>query len=86
MVGICSVAAHKRVQELRDSGMINGSSAEIDIRALRGAFIMVFGRTGISSPTLLHQVLGSNKHKSMILIGSSNYVFRGAMLRSINVL
>ncbi len=86
IVGISSVAAHKRVQELRDSGIINGSSAEIDIRALRGASIMVFGRTGISSPTLLHQVLGSDEHTSMILIGSGNYVFIGAMLRSISEL
>lgn len=49
-VGISSVAAHKRVQELMASGIIDGFRAEIDIRALRGASVMVFGHSEMASP------------------------------------
>jgi DNA-binding Lrp family transcriptional regulator len=84
LVGLSPVAAHKRVQELVASGVIEGFRAEIDIRALRGAPIMVFGRSEMSSPTQLRQALGADDSTSMVLVGSGNFVFVGAMLRSID--
>jgi DNA-binding Lrp family transcriptional regulator len=82
-VGLSSVAAHKRVQELMASGIINGFRAEIDIRAVHGASIMVFGHSEISSPKQLIQALGADDSTSMVLVGSGNFVFVGAMLRSL---
>ncbi|MBI0584370.1 MAG: hypothetical protein ISF22_09115 [Methanomassiliicoccus sp.] len=77
---------HKRVQELKASGIIEGFYAEIDIRAARGTSIVVFGRSGTSSPTELYKALGADDQASMVLVGSGNFVFVGAMLRSINAL
>lgn len=82
MAGLSSVAVHKRVQEMMASGIIDGFRAEIDIRALRGASIMVFGRSDISSPRQLFQALGADDSTSMVLVGSGSFVFVGAMLRS----
>ncbi len=82
LVGLSPVAVHKRVQELMASGIIDGFRAEIDIRALRGASVMVFGRSEISSPKQLFQALGADDSTSMVLVGSGNFVFVGAMLRS----
>lgn len=81
--GLSPVAVHKRVQDLLATGIIDGFRAEIDIRALRGASIMVFGRSDISSPSQLCEALKANESTSMLLVGSGNFVFVGAMLRSI---
>jgi len=83
LTGLSSVAVHKRVQELARSGVINGFKAEIDIRALRGASIMVFGRSDIPSASELSDVLSKDERTSMVLVGSGNYVYVGGILRSI---
>jgi DNA-binding Lrp family transcriptional regulator len=84
LTGLSSVAVHKRVQELIDVGIINKFRAEIDIRALKGVSIMVFGRSESSSPSQLCQALAQNNSTSMVLFGSGNNVYVGAMLRSIS--
>jgi DNA-binding Lrp family transcriptional regulator len=86
LVGLSSVAAHKRVQELVDAGVINGFRAEIDIRAVRGVSIMVFGRSEMASPGRLCEDLAKNDRTSMVLFGSGNQVYVGAVLRSLSEL
>jgi DNA-binding Lrp family transcriptional regulator len=84
LTGLSPVAVHKRVLELINQGIINKFQAEIDIRALKGMSIMVFGRSESSSPSQLSQALAENDRTSMVLFGSGNYVYVGAMLRSVS--
>jgi DNA-binding Lrp family transcriptional regulator len=84
LTGLSPVAVHNRVQELADRGIINKFQAEIDIRALKGLGIMVFGRTESSSPSQLSQALQQNDSTSMVLFGSGGHIYVGAMLRSIS--
>jgi Lrp/AsnC family leucine-responsive transcriptional regulator len=84
LTGLSAVAVHNRVHDLMGSGIIGGFQAEIDIRALKGSSLMIFGRTEINSPTELCKALGANDSTSMVLIGSGNYVYIGAMVRSIS--
>jgi len=82
--GMSSVAVHKRVQDLVRSGVINGFHGEIDIRALKGVSLMVFGRSEQSSPSQLYKDLSADDSTSMVLFSSGGYVFVGGMLRSIS--
>ncbi len=86
LTSLSSVAVHKRVLELVKQGIINSFQAEIDIRAVKGTSIMVFGRTESPSPSQLYNALAANDCTSMVLLGSGNYVYIGAMLRSVSEL
>ncbi len=83
LTGISAVAVHKRVQELVKQGVIAGFRAEIDVRAVKGMGIMVFGRSETTMPSRLCEALAEDDRTSMILIGSGNYIYVGAILRSI---
>jgi DNA-binding Lrp family transcriptional regulator len=84
LTGLSTVAVHNRVHDLMELGIIGGFRAEIDIRALNGASIMMFGRSEVTSPTELCQLLSANDSTSMVLIGSGNFVYVGAMVRSVS--
>ncbi len=81
LTSLSSVAVHKRVLELVKQGIINRFQAEIDIRAIKGTSIMVFGRTESSSPSQLYNSLAENDCTSMVLLGSGDYFYIGTMLR-----
>lgn len=83
LTALSTVAAHNRVHDLMQQGIIEGFQAEIDIRALRGASLMIFGRTEMTSPTELCRALSADDSTSMVLIGSGNFVYVGAMMRSV---
>ncbi|MHC1680378.1 MAG: AsnC family transcriptional regulator [Methanomassiliicoccales archaeon] len=83
-MAMSSVAVHKRVQDLMRIGVINGFRGEIDIRALRGVSLMVYGRTEQSSTSQLYKDLSSDECTSMVLYGGGGYVFVGGMFRSIS--
>lgn len=83
-LGISTVAVHKRVQSLVGQGIIGAFRAEVDIRAVRGASVMVFGRSEAASTSQLCDTLATDDSTSMVLLASGNFVYVGAMLRSIS--
>jgi Lrp/AsnC family leucine-responsive transcriptional regulator len=80
-LGMTVPAAYKRVQGLVDAGIVRGFVAEVDISALNGLPVMVFGRS--EAPLLSRAVdgLAENDAIASVLFGGGNQMYVNAFLR-----
>jgi len=82
-LGMTVPAAYKRVQGLVDAGIVRGFVAEVDISALKGLPVMVFGHS--EAPLLSRTVdrLAENDAIASVLFGGGNQLYVNAFLRGV---
>ena len=83
-VGLSVNAVHKRVKDLIDCGIIGRFSAHPSIYILNALIVIVFGETEKPITAEDTETLSSNDSTHFILSASGNYVYVGAILRSIH--
>jgi DNA-binding Lrp family transcriptional regulator len=76
-------AVHRRIQDLRSMGVIQGFKTRPSLLALNAITILIFGVSKASFPQDARAVLEADGRVYWLSLGSGNYVFVGAYLRNL---
>jgi DNA-binding Lrp family transcriptional regulator len=79
-------AVHKRIQNLKETGVIRKFTAKVNVFALGGITIQMFGVSTASSTENLPEILGKNNKVYWVALAGGNYVYIGANLRNLSEL
>jgi DNA-binding Lrp family transcriptional regulator len=79
-------AVHKRIQALKDAGIIRRFTAKVSLFALNAVTIMVFGVSDDKLLSDVHKRLGKHGSIYWVAKAGANYLYVGAYLRSISEL
>jgi DNA-binding Lrp family transcriptional regulator len=79
-------SVHKRIQALRESGIIRAFTAKISILALNAQVIWIFGRSEAHSFADIRDRLAANDHINWAAIAGGNYLYVMAHLQKISEL
>lgn len=82
-LGLSINAVHKRVQVLKDAGIIRRFTARISLSALNAVNVMVFGISDDKLLSDVHERLGRHGSIYWVAKAGANYLYVGAYLRSI---
>jgi len=85
-LGLSVNAVHKRVQALKESGVIRAFTAKISLSALEGSVAVIFGSSEASPGEELIKKLQSNDSTYWVGVAGGNYLYIGAYLRNISQL
>jgi Lrp/AsnC family transcriptional regulator for asnA, asnC and gidA len=85
-LGLSVNAVHKRIQLLKETGVIRNFTAKISIAALGIVSILVFGSSETQFGEQVLQRLQENDRTYWVAVGSGNYLYIGAYLRNISEL
>jgi len=83
-LGLSVNAVHKRIQALKESGIIRTFTAKISISALNGVSIWMFGRSEANSLSEIHKKLGMHDSIFWVSVASGNHLYVGADLQNIS--
>lgn len=79
-------SVHKRIQALREAGIIRAFTANISLFALKGLHVLIFGRSDAQSPDEVPERLRRNNSIYWVALAGGNYLYVGAYLHSISEL
>jgi DNA-binding Lrp family transcriptional regulator len=77
-------AVHKRIQSLKESGIIKTFTARVSLAALKAVDIIVFGTSEIQLDQETVRKLQGDDHTYWVALSGGNYVYVGAYLRNIS--
>lgn len=82
-LGLSVNAVHKRIQTLRESGIIKRFTATISLSALKAVNIIVFGGSETQVADEDIKKLQENDRIYWVAVAGGNYLYVGGYLRSI---
>jgi DNA-binding Lrp family transcriptional regulator len=85
-LGLSVNAVHKRVQALKESGVIHAFTAKISLSALETSDILIFGNSEASPKEEIYKKLQANDSTFWVGVAGGNYLYVGAYLRNISQL
>ena len=85
-LGLSVNAIHKRIQSLKETGVIRNFTAKIGIGALGIVSVLVFGSSEIKLGEQVLAKLQENDRTYWVAVGSGNYLYIGGYLRNISEL
>ncbi len=81
--GLSVNAVHKRIQSLKNLGVIHSFNANISHSVLKTISVYIFGKSDANSLSHIHETLGSHECTYWVSVASGNYLYVGAFLQSI---
>lgn len=85
-LGLSVNAVHKRIQSLKESGIINKFTAKIGGSAIDPVPIWVYGKSEAITLSEIHQKLGVHESIYWVSIAAGNYLYIGIDLQNISEL
>ncbi len=85
-LGLSVPAVHKRIQAMRDAGILRAFTARIGLGALRGVTALVYGTAGAATAEDVARRLGEHEATYWVALAGGNYFIVGGYLRSLAAL
>ncbi len=82
-LGLSVPAVHKRIQAMREGGILRGFTARISLFSLRAVTALVYGTSGAMPVEDVALRLGEHESTYWIAIAGGNYLIVGGYLRSL---
>jgi len=79
-------AVHKRIQALKQSGMIRAFTAKLSLSVLKAIAVLVFGDSEAKPEEEVYKKLQSNDSTYWVGVDGGNYLYVGGYLRNISEL
>jgi len=77
-------SVHKRIQGMREAGIIRAFTARVSLYAVDGIHILIFGKSEAPSPDDVPERLRKNDSIYWVTIAGGNYLYVGAFLRGLS--
>jgi len=82
--GLSVPAVHKRIQALRDAGVLRAFTARVSMFSLNAITILILGKSEAAPIEGVHEKLGAHESVYWVTHAGGNYLVVGAYLRSIS--